>query len=52
MELASHFWYADSAKAVAELHWTPRGPNQTLDDTVADIEAKRRAAFERYGRRG
>jgi dihydroflavonol-4-reductase len=52
MELASHFWYADSAKAAAELHWTPRGPNQTLDDTVADIEAKRRAAFERYGQRG
>lgn len=49
MELASHYWYADSAKAAAELGWNPRGPNETLDDTVADIQAGRRAAYERYG---
>jgi dihydroflavonol-4-reductase len=51
MELASHFWYADCAKATAELRWLPRGPNETLDDTVVDLQTKRQAAFERYGRR-
>jgi len=51
MELASHFWYADSARAAADLGWLARGPNETLDDTVADIEATRRAAYEKYGAR-
>lgn len=51
MELASHYWYADSAKATAELGWMARCPNETLDDTVADIEAARRAAYTRYSQR-
>jgi len=52
MELASHFWYADSGRAKAELDWTPRGPGETLDDTVADILERRGRAFERYGSSG
>jgi dihydroflavonol-4-reductase len=35
--LSSHFWYADSTKARTELGWTPRGPNETLGDTVVDL---------------
>jgi len=48
MELASHFWYADSAKAASELGWHPRCPNATLDDTIADIQDARRRAFQAY----
>ena len=51
MELASHYWYADSAKATSDLGWMARCPNETLDDTVADIEAARRAAYARYSQR-
>lgn len=48
MELASHYWTADSSRAKAELAWAPRGPGETLDDTVADILDQRGRAFERY----
>jgi dihydroflavonol-4-reductase len=48
MELASHFWYADSSKAASELGWTPRGPTETLEDTVSDILDKRERSFQMY----
>jgi dihydroflavonol-4-reductase len=48
MELASHFWYADSSRASAAFGWVPRGPGETLDDTVADILDRRGRAFEKY----
>ena len=32
LELASHFWYASSAKAEAELGFSPRDPLATLED--------------------
>jgi len=51
MELASHFWYADSTRAAAELGWSPRGPNETLDDTVTGILEARRRAYEQYSGR-
>lgn len=37
LELASHFWYINSARAREELGWSPRDPNETLRDTVADL---------------
>jgi dihydroflavonol-4-reductase len=48
MELASHYWYADSSKAANELGWTPRGPTETLEDTVFDILEGRTRAFQMY----
>lgn len=34
LELASHFWWLDDARARAELGWRSREPTQTLLDTV------------------
>lgn len=34
-ELGTYFWYADDAKARAELKWNPRDANETLHDTVS-----------------
>lgn len=34
VEQAEHFWYFDSAKAVAELGFDPRDPQETLQDTI------------------
>ena len=48
LELASHYWYADSAKATAELQWTSRDPIETLEDTAFDILERQNRAFARY----
>lgn len=40
LEMASHFWYADSSKARRELSWAPRDPGQTLDETVRDLRSR------------
>jgi dihydroflavonol-4-reductase len=45
LELASHHWTVDSAKASAELNWTPRGPNETLEDTVMDLVGRKKSRF-------
>lgn len=34
VEQAEHFWYFDSSKAVEELGFLPRDPQETLNDTV------------------
>ena len=48
LELASHYWYADSAKANLELEWSPRDPLATLEDTAFDILERQNRAFARY----
>ena len=35
VEQAEYFWYFDSAKAKAELNFSPRDPQETLQDTIA-----------------
>lgn len=35
VEQAEYFWYFDSSKAVEELGFSPRDPQETLNDTVA-----------------
>jgi dihydroflavonol-4-reductase len=40
MEMAEHFWYVDWQKATTELGFTPRRPEVTLRDTVADLRAR------------
>ena len=40
LELACHNWYLDHAQATAELSWTPRDPQRTLEDTVHDIQSR------------
>lgn len=35
VEQAEHFWYFDSSKAVEELGFAPRDPQETLQDTIA-----------------
>ena len=37
LEMASHHWYLDNRRAVTELGWAPREPNDTLLDTVEDL---------------
>jgi len=37
VDMASHYWYFESAKAVRELGWTPRDATDTLHDTVRYI---------------
>lgn len=34
IEMAEHFWYLNSSKAVAELGFSPRDPHETLHQTV------------------
>ena len=34
VEQAEHFWYFDSSKAEGELGFTPRDPQETLNDTI------------------
>ncbi len=34
VEQAEHFWYLDAAKAQEELGFTPRDPQETLNDTI------------------
>jgi dihydroflavonol-4-reductase len=39
-EMAQHYWYVDSSKAQRVLGFEPRDPNETLADTVADLERR------------
>ena len=48
LELASHYWFADSSKAAAEFGWLPRDPMSTLEDTAFDILERQSRAFARY----
>jgi dihydroflavonol-4-reductase len=43
VEMGEHFFYFDSAKAKDELGFAPRDPQDTLRDTVRDLQARRRA---------
>ena len=38
VEQAEYFWYFDSDKAVEELGFDPRDPQETLHDTIAYIQ--------------
>jgi dihydroflavonol-4-reductase len=40
IEMASYFWYVDSAKAESSLGFRPRDPNRTIHDTVEDLRAR------------
>jgi dihydroflavonol-4-reductase len=40
VEMGQCFWYLDPVKAERELGWTPRDPNETIYDTVADLRAR------------
>ncbi|MCA1588841.1 MAG: NAD-dependent epimerase/dehydratase family protein [Acidobacteria bacterium] len=35
VEQAEHFWYFDSSKATEELNFSPRDPQETLNDTIS-----------------
>jgi dihydroflavonol-4-reductase len=48
LDLACHYWYVNDDKARTQLGWTPRDPIRTLEDTVWDIQTRRREAAERY----
>ena len=48
LELACHHWSVDSSKARRELDWSPRGPNETLEDTLLDLQHQQRQRFERF----
>ncbi len=48
LELASHYWYADSEKAVRELGFSPRDPLRTLEETVDDILDQQAQSFARF----
>lgn len=37
VEQAEHFWYFDSSKAIEELGFDPRDPQETLNDTISYI---------------
>lgn len=37
VEQAEHFWYFDSSKAIEELGFAPRDPQETLNDTIKYI---------------
>ena len=37
VEQAEYFWYFDSSKAIEELGFTPRDPQETLQDTIGYI---------------
>lgn len=38
VEQAEHFWYFDSSKAEDELGFTPRDPQETLNDTIKYLQ--------------
>jgi dihydroflavonol-4-reductase len=42
VEMGEHFFYLDSAKAKDELGFAPREPQETLRDTVRDLQARQR----------
>lgn len=39
VEQAEHFWYFDSSKAEQELGFSPRDPQETLNDTITYLRA-------------
>lgn len=39
VDMAAHYWYADWSRAVADLGHQPRSPIETLEDTVAWLQA-------------
>lgn len=39
VEQAEHFWYFDSSKAREEIGFSPRDPQETLNDTIAYLRA-------------
>ncbi len=43
VEMSSHYWYCDASKAERELGFAPRDAQETLRDTLADIDAERTA---------
>jgi dihydroflavonol-4-reductase len=47
VEMGEHWFFVDSSKAVAELGFSPRDPQETLRDTVRWLQARvdRKAAF-------
>ena len=38
VEQAEHFWYFDSTKAIDELGFSPRDPQETLNDTISYLK--------------
>ncbi|MHB1844010.1 MAG: NAD-dependent epimerase/dehydratase family protein [Deltaproteobacteria bacterium] len=42
VEMGEHFFYVDDSRARRELGFAPRDPQETLRDTVRDLEAKLR----------
>jgi dihydroflavonol-4-reductase len=40
IEMAEHTWYCDSAKAESDLGWSFRDPQDTLLDTVRDVQRR------------
>lgn len=38
VEQAEHFWYFDSSKAMEELGFAPRDPQETLNDTITYLQ--------------
>lgn len=46
VEMGECFFYLDAAKAIDELGFSPRDPQETLRDTVRDLEARRRARVD------
>jgi dihydroflavonol-4-reductase len=49
LELASHHWSCDSARANNELDWHARDPQRTLEDTVFDIQDRKSASAMQWG---
>jgi dihydroflavonol-4-reductase len=48
LELSSHYWYADSSKAIEAFDWEARDPIVTLEETVFDILDRQNQAYARY----
>lgn len=40
VEMAQYFWYIDSSRAREELGWRPRPVDETLADTVKDLQGR------------
>jgi len=49
VEMGEHYFYVDSEKAKDELGFSPRDPQETLKDTVRDLQTRRAPARDRVG---
>jgi dihydroflavonol-4-reductase len=49
VEMGEHYFYIDSEKAKDELGFNPRDPQETLKDTVRDLQARRGAGSRSRG---